>query len=129
MHLFSAVSDDNTDPVIILWWLRSQKRRQQEKRKHWVHPFFRDNLNSCAYIVLKELNHDPELFKSMYRMSTESFFFISGSCMTPNSKKSYKFSYSYVSRRKTADYSQVRKVYLFIAIHILQISEQIQYHC
>jgi hypothetical protein len=31
-----------------------------------VHPFFRDNLNSCAYIV-------PDLFKSFYRMSIGSF--------------------------------------------------------
>jgi hypothetical protein len=38
-----------------------------------VHPFFSDKLNSGAYIVSKELNQDPELFKSFYRMSTKSF--------------------------------------------------------
>jgi hypothetical protein len=32
-----------------------------------------------------------------------------------------------VSRRKITDYSEVRKVYLFIDIHILQLSKQIQY--
>jgi hypothetical protein len=34
------------------------------KRKHWVHPFFRDNTNSGAYIVLRELNQDPDSFVS-----------------------------------------------------------------
>jgi hypothetical protein len=38
-----------------------------------MHPFFLDNLNSGAYIVSKELNQDPELFNSYYRMSTGSF--------------------------------------------------------
>jgi hypothetical protein len=37
-----------------------------------VHPFFR-NLISGAYIVSKELKQDPELFKSFYRISIESF--------------------------------------------------------
>jgi hypothetical protein len=48
-------------------------RREDRKKKHWVHPFFHDNLNSGAYIVSKELNQDPELLKSFYRMSTERF--------------------------------------------------------
>jgi hypothetical protein len=73
--------------------------RRQEKRKRWVHTAFRDNLNSGAYIVSKELNQNPELFQLFYRMSTK-FFFISESCRTSNSKKRYKFLYSYVSRRK-----------------------------
>jgi hypothetical protein len=64
---------DNIDPAIIWWWLRRRKKRRQEKSKHWVNPFFRDNLNSGAYIVSKELNQDPELFKSFYRMSIERF--------------------------------------------------------
>jgi hypothetical protein len=72
VHFFSAISDNNTDPVIV-WWLRWRKKRGQEERKYWVHLFFRDNLNSGAYIVSKELNQDPELFKSFYRMSTEMF--------------------------------------------------------
>jgi hypothetical protein len=67
------MSDNNVDPVMIWWWLRWRKRKRQEKRKHWVHPFFRDNLNSGAYIVSKELKQDPNLFKSFYRMSVESF--------------------------------------------------------
>jgi hypothetical protein len=62
------MSDNNIDPVM-MWWLRVR----QEKRKHWVHPFFRDNLNSGAYIVSKELDKDPDLFKSFCRMSTERF--------------------------------------------------------
>jgi hypothetical protein len=37
-----------------------------------VHPFFYNNLNSGAYIVSKELNQGQELFKSFYRISTES---------------------------------------------------------
>jgi hypothetical protein len=65
------MSYNNVDPLIIWWWLRLSKRRQE--RKHWVHPFFRNNLNSGAYIVSKEIGQDPELFKSFYRMSTESF--------------------------------------------------------
>jgi hypothetical protein len=38
-----------------------------------VHPFFSDNLNSGTSIVLEELNQDPELFKSFYRISIEIF--------------------------------------------------------
>jgi hypothetical protein len=38
-----------------------------------VRPFFHNNLNSGASIVSKELDRDPELFKSFYRMSIESF--------------------------------------------------------
>jgi hypothetical protein len=34
------------------------------KRKHWVHPFFCDDLNWSAYIVSKELNLDPDSFVS-----------------------------------------------------------------
>jgi hypothetical protein len=73
VHFSFVMSEINIDPVMIWWWLRRRKRRRQEKRKHWVHPFFHDNLNSRAYIVSKELNQDPELFKSFYRMSIESF--------------------------------------------------------
>jgi hypothetical protein len=40
------------------------EREYEEKRKHWVHPFFCDNLNSGACIVSKELIQDTELFKS-----------------------------------------------------------------
>jgi hypothetical protein len=40
------------------------RREEVGKEKLWVHPFFHDNLNSGAYIVSKELNQDPELFKS-----------------------------------------------------------------
>jgi hypothetical protein len=67
------MSDNNIDPVITWWWLRQHKRRKQAKRKHWVYPFFHNNLNSGAHIVLKELNQDPELFRSFYRVSNESF--------------------------------------------------------
>jgi hypothetical protein len=38
-----------------------------------VHPFFHDNLSSGTYIVSKELDQDPELFKSFYLIITESF--------------------------------------------------------
>jgi hypothetical protein len=31
-----------------------------KQRKHWVHPFFHDSLNSGADIVSKELNKDPD---------------------------------------------------------------------
>jgi hypothetical protein len=72
VHFYSAMSDNNIDPVMIWLWLRRRKRRRQEIRKHWVHPFFRDNFNSRAYIVSKELTEDPELFNSFYRMSIES---------------------------------------------------------
>jgi hypothetical protein len=72
VQFFSAISDNNIDPVIIWCWFRRRKRRRQEKRKRWVHTAFRDNLNSGAYIVSKELNQDPELFQSFYRMSIEN---------------------------------------------------------
>jgi hypothetical protein len=38
-----------------------------------VHPSFHDNLSLSSYIVIKEINQDPELFKSFYRTSIESF--------------------------------------------------------
>jgi hypothetical protein len=71
------MSDNNIDSVVIWWWLRwlRRRKRRQEKRKHWVHPFFRDNLNPGAYIVSRELNQNPELFISFYRMSIESFLY------------------------------------------------------
>jgi hypothetical protein len=93
-----------------------------------VHPFFRNNLNSDAYIVSKELNQDPEQFKPFYRMSTESFSLLVDLVGPEIRSKDTNFRIA-VSRRKTTDYTQVRKVYLFIAIHILQTSKQIQYHC
>jgi hypothetical protein len=34
------------------------------KRKHLVQSFFRDSLNSGAYIVSEELNQDPDSFVS-----------------------------------------------------------------
>jgi hypothetical protein len=89
-----------------------------------VHSFFRDNLNSGAYIVSSELNQDPELFKSFYRMSI-GIFSLLVDFVGPKTRR-YKFSYSYACRGKTTDHSQVRKVYLLIAIHIQQISTQIQ---
>jgi hypothetical protein len=42
----------------------SRKKRGQRKIKRWMHPFFRDNLSSGAYIVSKELNQDPDSFLS-----------------------------------------------------------------
>jgi hypothetical protein len=63
----SAMPDNNINTVMIWWWLRQREKRGQWKRKHWMESFFRDNLNSGASIVSKEL------FKSFYRMSTESF--------------------------------------------------------
>jgi hypothetical protein len=39
-------------------------------------PFFCDDLNSGAFIFSKELNQDPELFKSFYRMNIGTFFFM-----------------------------------------------------
>jgi hypothetical protein len=53
-HFFSAMSDNNIDPVIIWWWLRWHEKKGNGKRKHRVHLFFYDNLNSGAYIVSKE---------------------------------------------------------------------------
>jgi hypothetical protein len=68
--LLFCKSDNNIDRVIIWRWLRGVRVDWTE---HWVPPFFRDNVNSGAYIVSKEFNQDPELFKSFYRTSTESF--------------------------------------------------------
>jgi hypothetical protein len=55
---------NNTDNVIMWWWLRRHKKRGQGKIKHWVCLFFHDSLNSCAFIVSKELNHDSGSFIS-----------------------------------------------------------------
>jgi hypothetical protein len=57
------MSGNNTDPVII-WRLRWREKRGKEKIKHWVHPFFSDNLNSGASAVSKELNQNPDSFIS-----------------------------------------------------------------
>jgi hypothetical protein len=67
------MSDYNTDPVLTFRLLTRRKRRGQGKRKRWVQPFFRDKLNSSARIVSKEINQDPELFKSFHRMNIENF--------------------------------------------------------
>jgi hypothetical protein len=58
VNFFPAMSNNNIDPVVIWWWLRQCKKRGNGKRKHWVHPFFHDNLNSGAYIVSKELSQN-----------------------------------------------------------------------
>jgi hypothetical protein len=34
------------------------------KKNNWVHPYFRDSINSGAFIVSKELNQDPDSFVS-----------------------------------------------------------------
>jgi hypothetical protein len=60
VQLSSAKADNNTDPVVTWWWLRRREKRCQGKIKRGVHPFFRDILNSGAYIVSKELNQDPD---------------------------------------------------------------------
>jgi hypothetical protein len=62
--------------------------RREEMGKHWAYPFFRDNSNSGAYIVLKELNQDPELFKSFYLINTESFSLLMD-LVEPQVKKIY----------------------------------------
>jgi hypothetical protein len=54
-----------------LWWLRWCEKRGNGKGKHWVHLFFRDNLNSGAYIILEELNQVPEQFKAFYLIRIE----------------------------------------------------------
>jgi hypothetical protein len=81
------MSDNNTEPVIIWWWLKQHKRRGQEKRKHQVHLFIHDNLNSGAYF-LKELNQNPELFTSFYQMSTKSFSLLVD-LVEPQARKKY----------------------------------------
>jgi hypothetical protein len=84
-----------------------------------VQPFFRDKLASGSYIVSKELNQDPEQSQSFYRMSTESLTSLINFAGPKIRRKDNKISYSCVSRRKaTTDYSEVRKVYLFISIYI-----------
>jgi hypothetical protein len=79
-----------------------------------VHPFFRDNLSSGAYAVLKELNQDPELLKSLYRMSMESFPLLAEFTGPQVQKKDTTFRIA-VSRGKTADYFLVRNIYLLVA--------------
>jgi len=61
----SVTSRNNTDPVVTQWWwwLWQCMNRGRRNRKHWVHPFFRDNLSLSGYVVIKELNQDPKLFK------------------------------------------------------------------
>jgi hypothetical protein len=55
------MSDNNTDPVLM--FVMAEAAWGEEMGKHWAYPFFRDNLNRYTYIVSKELNEDPELFK------------------------------------------------------------------
>jgi hypothetical protein len=46
------------------------------RKKHSVHPFFRDSLNSSAYIVSEELNQDQDSFISWEILSqAESILF------------------------------------------------------
>jgi hypothetical protein len=60
----SAISENNINGVII--W---RKKRGQGKIKQCVHPFFRDNLNSDAYIVSKEFKQHPDSFISLEILS------------------------------------------------------------
>ena len=53
---------------------------------NWVYPFFRDNFSSDAYIVSKELNQDPELFKSFRKMSTARVSLLAELNRTPRTK-------------------------------------------
>lgn len=71
VHLFSAMSNNNTDPVTIRWWLRQHKKRGQGKTLDASIVPWQFKL-MCLY-CFKKLNQDPELFKSFYHVSTESF--------------------------------------------------------
>jgi hypothetical protein len=64
VNFFSAMSDNNIDPVIIWWWLRWRKKWGNGKRKHWV---IRSSvtMQTQVLIVSKELSQDPKLFKSL----------------------------------------------------------------
>jgi len=42
---------------------------QRDGPLNWVYPFSCDILSSGAYIASKQLNHDPELFKTFCKMS------------------------------------------------------------
>jgi hypothetical protein len=44
--------------------VETDKSRGQGKIKHWVGPFFRDNLNLGSLIVSKELKQNPDSFMS-----------------------------------------------------------------
>jgi hypothetical protein len=72
-----------------------------------VHLFFCNNLNSGGYIVSKELNQDPELLKSFYRMSIDRFSLLVD-LVGPQFRRQDTNFCTAVSRKKTTDYSQVR---------------------
>jgi len=58
----SPMSHNNTDPVVKRWWWWQCTNIGSTNRKQYVQPFFHDNLSLSGYIVIKELNQDPELF-------------------------------------------------------------------
>jgi hypothetical protein len=67
---------------MMLWWLKWHKERGQGKIKRWVYLFFRDNLNSGTYIVLKEPNQYPDSFISREILSQAKsiLFHLRGIC-------------------------------------------------
>jgi hypothetical protein len=50
------------------------------KIKHWVHPFFRDDLKSGTFVVSKELNQDPDSFVSSQILSQAKSILSRGIC-------------------------------------------------
>jgi hypothetical protein len=46
------------------------------KRKHWLHPFFRDSLNSGAYIVSIELKPGSKLLHPIRNSFSRQIYFV-----------------------------------------------------
>lgn len=62
------------EEVVVLAYYR---RRRKGRRRFWVHPYITENQNRGAFICARELEYHDDKFKSMYRMSKDSFNLLS----------------------------------------------------
>ena len=49
-------------------------RRRRKRKRYWIHPYLKDNVEAhSVYVVAKQLKLDEEKFQLFYRMRKETF--------------------------------------------------------
>ena len=59
------MSDSDEEDIINYYQYR---RRRKEKRKHWVHPYLRNNANFRLFVTAKELSESDRKTKEWVRV-------------------------------------------------------------
>lgn len=65
------MSSDSDEEDIVDYY--QYRRTREVQRKHWVHPYLRNNVNTRLFVAANELNQSDRKFMAFYRMSKESF--------------------------------------------------------